>query len=90
VPPVDGRRPTYLRTLPLLVIGSIGVCAAKSIPSLVFWRFFQSMGAAPGWVLGGGVIGDVFRLEERGRAMGIFLAASEILSITWDILSDVY
>ena len=48
------------------------------------------MGAAPGWVLGAGVIGDVFRLEERGRAMGIFLAASEILSTIRNILSDVY
>jgi hypothetical protein len=31
-------------------------------------------------VLGAGVIGDIFKLEERGRAMGVFFAASELLS----------
>ena len=39
------------------------------------------MGASPGSVLGAGVIGDIYKLEERGRAMGIFFAASTLLSI---------
>ena len=39
------------------------------------------MGASPGSVLGAGVIGDIYKLEERGRAMGFFLAVSKILSI---------
>ena len=32
------------------------------------------MGASPGPALGAGVIGDIFKLEERGRAMGVFFA----------------
>ena len=78
---IDGRRPTYLWSLPVLVIGSAGVAVAQNIPSLLFWRFFQAMGGSPGAILGAGVIGDIFRLEERGSAMGVFFAASQLLSM---------
>ncbi|KAF9554261.1 MFS general substrate transporter [Agrocybe pediades] len=70
-----GRRPVYLVGTPLLVIGSIGVATAQSIPPLMFWRFIQAMGASPGFAVGSGVIGDIYKLEERGRAMGIFFSA---------------
>jgi MFS family permease len=78
---VDGRRPAYLCALPLLVIGSTGVATAQSISSLLFWRFVQSIGASPGPALGGAVIGDIFKLEERGRAMGVFFTVSQLLSM---------
>jgi MFS family permease len=45
----------------------------------MFWRFFQTFGAAPGISVGAGVVGDIYRLEERGTAMGIFLAVSVIV-----------
>ena len=35
------------------------------------------MGASPGPALGAGVIGDIFKLEERGRAMGVFFTVSK-------------
>ena len=37
------------------------------------------MGASLGPVLGAGVIGDIFKLEERGRAMGVFFSVSILL-----------
>ncbi|KAG6834454.1 hypothetical protein H0H93_009559, partial [Arthromyces matolae] len=40
------------------------------------WRFIQALGASPALSLGAGVIGDIFALEERGTAMGIFLSVS--------------
>ena len=52
LPAIDGRRPIHLYTSLVLVIGSAGVAAARSIPSLLFWRFFQSMGASLGPALG--------------------------------------
>ncbi|THV06868.1 MFS general substrate transporter [Dendrothele bispora CBS 962.96] len=70
-----GRKPIYLFSLPLLVIGSVGVGLSMSIRSLMIWRFFQTMGGAPGISVGAGVVGDIFRLEERGTAMGIFFGA---------------
>ena len=78
---VDGRRPVYLYILPVFAFGSAGVAAAQSIPSLFFWRFFQSMGASIGPVIGAAVIGDVFRLEERGRAIGVSFAVGKSLSM---------
>ena len=77
---VDGRRPVYLYTLPVFAIGSAGVATAQSIPSLLFWRFFQSMGASLGPVIGAAVIGDIFKLEERGSAMGVSFAVGKLLS----------
>ncbi|KAF8809325.1 MFS general substrate transporter [Phlegmacium glaucopus] len=71
-----GRRPVYLYSLPALVVGSIGVSLATNIPNLLFWRFLQALGAASGLVLGAGVIGDIYKLEERGRAMSVFFAVS--------------
>lgn len=73
----DGRRPMYIFSLPVLVFASVGVSTASSIPALLFWRFIQSIGASPGMVLGAGVIGDIYKLEERGRAMGIFFAVCD-------------
>lgn len=58
------------------MVGSIGVSLAKTIPALLFWRFLQTLGAAPGHVVGVGVIGDIYKLEERGRAIGVFFAVS--------------
>ena len=80
-PAVDGRRPVYLCAALVFVIGSAGVATAQSIPSLLFRRFIQAMGGSLGPVVGAGVIGDIFKLEERGGAMGICFAASKLLFI---------
>ena len=53
---------------------------ATQIPSLLFFRFLQGLGAAPGLVLGPGVIGDIYKIEERGRAMSVFLSVSPVIS----------
>lgn len=72
----DGRRLVYIYGLCLLCVGSIGVALASSVHQLMFWRFFQTFGASPPLAVGAGVIGDIYRLEERGTAMGIFLMVS--------------
>ncbi|KAJ6524044.1 major facilitator superfamily domain-containing protein [Mycena capillaripes] len=71
-----GRRPIYLFGLPFLCIGSLGVGTAKHIPQLMFWRFVQAFGSSGGMSVGGGVIADMYKVTERGTAMGVFLAAS--------------
>ncbi|KAF8920192.1 MFS general substrate transporter [Mucidula mucida] len=70
-----GRRPIYLFGLPLLSIGSLLVGLAPSVPVLMTARFIQAFGASPGLSVGAGVVGDIYRFEERGGAMGIFFAA---------------
>lgn len=73
-----GRRPVYLVGLPLLCLGSFGVARSHSVPTLLAWRFIQATGTSGGMSVGGGVIGDIYKLEERGRAMGIFFGVSLI------------
>ena len=85
-PAVDGRRPIYLFNSLVFVIGSAGLAAAQSIPSLLFWRFTQAMGGSLGPVLGSAVIGDIFKLEERGGAMGVCFAASKLLFMIFGCL----
>ncbi|ETW85087.1 major facilitator superfamily [Heterobasidion irregulare TC 32-1] len=70
-----GRRPIYLASLPFFTLGSLGVAQARSIPEIMIWRFVQAFGAGGGLSVGAGVIGDIYRLEERGGAMGVFFAA---------------
>ncbi|KAF7375881.1 MFS general substrate transporter [Mycena sanguinolenta] len=72
----DGRRPMYLYGLPLLCFGSIGVATARTIPELMVFRFIQAFGTSGGLAVGGGVIADIYKLTERGAAMGIFFAAA--------------
>ncbi|KAF8907158.1 major facilitator superfamily domain-containing protein [Mucidula mucida] len=67
-----GRRPIYLIGLVLACIGSFGVATSQSAVQVVVCRIVQSVGASPAWTLGPAVVADVFRLEERGTAVGCF------------------
>ncbi|EMD34241.1 hypothetical protein CERSUDRAFT_117129 [Gelatoporia subvermispora B] len=71
-----GRRPIYLVAAPCLSIGSLGVATCGSVPTLLAWRVVQAGGASCGFSVGAGVIGDIYKLEERGTALGVFFAAS--------------
>ncbi|KAF7439853.1 hypothetical protein PC9H_000190 [Pleurotus ostreatus] len=74
--PDDGRRPVYLAGLPFSCLGSYQIAVSQSIYHLIFWRFVQNVGMSGGMSLGAGVIGDIYKLEERGFAMGVFYGAS--------------
>jgi MFS family permease len=74
----DGRRRVYLIAMPISVVGSLGVATAQNMPQLLFWRILQCVGASPGTAVGAGVIGDIYKLEERGTGMGWFLAVSHL------------
>ncbi|KAG2148786.1 major facilitator superfamily domain-containing protein [Suillus clintonianus] len=74
--PTDGRRPIYLWRMPFLCAGSCGVATSTSLRSLLFWRFVQTFGCSGGIPLGAGVIGDIYKLEERGTVIGAFFGAT--------------
>ncbi|KIJ12566.1 Drug:H+ antiporter-1 family protein [Paxillus involutus ATCC 200175] len=71
-----GRRPMYLWGMPFMSIGSFAVASSSNLSSLLFWRFVQTFGGAGGMSLGAAVIGDIYKLEERGTAMGSFFGAT--------------
>lgn len=70
----------YLTAMPLLFLGSFAVASSRTLPQLLLWRFVQSIGASPGLSVGAGVIGDIYKLEERGQAMGIFISVRHFIS----------
>ena len=49
---IDGRRFVFLRSLPCLCVGSIGVANSHSVPVLMFWRVVQAFGASSGMSIG--------------------------------------
>jgi MFS family permease len=63
----------YLCGIPISCIGSSGVAMSTSVRSLLFWRFVQTFGCSGSLSLGAGVIGDIYKLEERGTRTGIFI-----------------
>ncbi|KAF9228956.1 MFS general substrate transporter [Gyrodon lividus] len=71
-----GRRPTYLCGMPFMSLGSFAVASSSDLSSLLFWRFVQTFGCAGGMSVGAAVIGDIYKLEERGTAMGSFFGAA--------------
>ncbi|KAG1749487.1 MFS general substrate transporter [Suillus lakei] len=71
-----GRRSIYLWGMPFLCVGSCGVAMSTSLQSLLFWRFVQTFGCSGGISLGAGVIGDIYKLEERGTAIGVFFGVA--------------
>lgn len=75
----DGRRPVYLYSLTCQCIGSLGVAFAWNVPSLLTFRTVQAFGTSSGLSVGMGVIADIYKLEERGTASGVFWGVSS----TW-------
>jgi MFS family permease len=61
----DGRRPVYVTSLPLMCAGSLGVALSRTVHELMVWRFLQAFGMSAGISVGSGVIGDIYKLEER-------------------------
>ncbi|KAK7679622.1 hypothetical protein QCA50_017333 [Cerrena zonata] len=70
-----GRRPVYLCSLTCQCIGSLGVAFAWNVPSLLSFRTLQAFGTSSGLSVGMGVIADIYKLEERGTASGVFWGA---------------
>jgi len=55
---------------------------ASSVPEFMIWRCIQAFAAGGGLAVGGAVIGDTYRLEQRGTALGLFLAVRTVYQLT--------
>ena len=67
----DGRRVVFLCAMPCLALASFGVSTSHTVPELLFWRGLQAVGSSAGISIGLAIIGDIYKLEERGTAVGI-------------------
>jgi multidrug resistance protein len=66
-----GRRPVYLITLSIYVLGNVGLALNKhSYSALLGLRALQSIGASAAFSVSYGVVADVCVPSERGRMLG--------------------
>ncbi|BGP20130.1 hypothetical protein JCM10213_000786 [Rhodosporidiobolus nylandii] len=67
-----GRRPIYVLSLPIFVLGSMGVALSQTLAQLIVTRIIQGIGSCSVLSVGAGTIGDLYPREQRGAAMGSF------------------
>ncbi|KAK3370297.1 major facilitator superfamily domain-containing protein [Podospora didyma] len=67
-----GRRTIYLLSFSLFVVFSVLSAVSVNISMLVVMRVLGGGASASVQAVGAGTIADIWRPEERGRAMGIF------------------
>jgi EmrB/QacA subfamily drug resistance transporter len=77
-----GRKPTYLVSMSLFLLGSAACGAAPSMAWLVAARALQGVGAGANFTLTQTIFGDIFPIETRAKMQGIF-------SFVWGISSVI-
>ena len=78
---LHGRRPFYLATVSVFLFGSVLCGMAQSMPQLIAFRAVQGIGAGGLLPLGMTILGQLYSLEERGRAQGLFSAVWGVASV---------
>ncbi|MDE3088601.1 MAG: MFS transporter [Chloroflexota bacterium] len=69
---IYGRRPIYLISMTIFLIGSVLAGQAQSMPQLVIFRAIQGLGAGGLQPLAFTIIGDIFTFEQRAKMQGVF------------------
>ena len=67
-----GRKPIFLFSTALFLLGSIASGAAQSMEQLIIFRAIQGLGAGAVLPIVLTIIGDIFALKERARVQGLF------------------
>ncbi|KAI9484326.1 major facilitator superfamily domain-containing protein [Zychaea mexicana] len=66
------RRSVYFFSIIIYTAGSLGGCFAYDIYVLLGMRILQAVGISSAWAIGAGSVADVYDVEERGNALGIY------------------
>ncbi|KIN00177.1 hypothetical protein OIDMADRAFT_104150 [Oidiodendron maius Zn] len=69
---IYGRRPVLGCANAFFTLWQIGCALAPNISSLIVFRFFAGIGGSGCLTIGGGVISDLFRREQRGMATAVY------------------
>ncbi|KIJ54897.1 hypothetical protein M422DRAFT_153520 [Sphaerobolus stellatus SS14] len=70
-----GRKPVYLVSIVLYVIGCAVAATAKSIGVLIAMRIMQAIGGSAVLTVGAATLADIYEPRERGTVVGIYYAA---------------
>ncbi|CAJ2509467.1 Uu.00g144930.m01.CDS01 [Anthostomella pinea] len=72
---IYGRKPVLLGGSLVFVVWNTACGLSKSLGQLLAFRLLSGFGACVADALAGGLMGDLWRADERGRAFAVFMAA---------------
>ncbi|ORY01798.1 MFS general substrate transporter [Basidiobolus meristosporus CBS 931.73] len=84
-----GRRIVYILSTALFIVASVLCAISKNIGMFIVMRILQSSGSSAAMAVGAGSISDMFYLEERGTAMGLFFIGPLVGPITGSMIGGV-
>ncbi|WWD20497.1 hypothetical protein CI109_104973 [Kwoniella shandongensis] len=71
-----GRRPVYLVSWTIFTLFQIPLALAKNLATVLVCRFFQGLAGSTPLANTGGVVHDLFGIDEGGLAVGIYALSS--------------
>lgn len=78
---IYGRKPFYIGSMALFVLGSALSGAAQSMNQLILFRAIQGLGAGAMLPIAQAIIGDVFTPVERGKYQGLISGVFGLASV---------
>jgi len=84
-----GRKRTYQVAVAFFLVGSALSGLSRSFTQLVIFRAIQGLGAGGVMPVAITVIGDIYKLEERGRIQGAFSAVWALASLIGPLLGGI-
>src|SRR3989338_1731214 len=85
-----GKKPPLFFGLVLFVIASFFCYFSHSIEELIFWRFFQAVGACAGAVIPRAIVRDIFSPQESGRIFSHLILVMGIAPIIAPLLGNLF
>ncbi|KAF9184113.1 hypothetical protein BGZ51_003551 [Haplosporangium sp. Z 767] len=84
-----GRRPIYLMSMFIFILGSIFAALSHNVWVFFVMRAIQAFGSSSVLAVGGGSLSDVFHSGERGKAFGLYYLGPLIAPMIGPIIGGV-
>ncbi|KZF26936.1 MFS general substrate transporter [Xylona heveae TC161] len=73
---IKGREPVFLFSGLIFFLSQLGCALTDSFSGLLIARFFAGVGSSTFSTMVGGIVADIYRVDERNTAMAIFAGAA--------------
>jgi len=69
---INGRRPVFIGSALMFLVGQIGCAATNSFAAMLVFRFIVGAGASTFATMVGGVVSDMYHAEHRNTPMAVY------------------